>query len=141
MKSRKGVALVVSVVLSLLALTFIGVLLYIGTQSTRVSGLKREYTSALEVCKGVANYLMTLMDRDELCSNTIPPGCAPNTPINLGSYSNFGEFQASATLLRYIQEDPANPDSPKTYAVRVEAHSTANPSDRAEVEFVYRVHF
>ncbi|WP_456419426.1 hypothetical protein [Thermovibrio sp.] len=147
---RNGFALLSSIVLALIALTFVGVLLYMGSQSTRVSGLKREYSSAYEACRGIADYLITLMERGSLCDSLQDPaacdrpGIISNIPIGLGAYSELGHFQMEAELKHCIPEengtcrDAERTDGARLYHVTVRAQG---PQDRAEVEFVYRVYY
>ncbi|WP_457678568.1 hypothetical protein [Thermovibrio sp.] len=134
-KRRKGVALLTVLILAFISLAFIGALLYLITSGARITGIETRYTSALEVAKGVSNYLMQLMDDDKLCKTYV--NCSvPNSVINLGSYSNFGDYEAKAVLLRKV-------DDPKTgatvYAVEVKVVNRNTPGEKTVVDFVYKV--
>ncbi len=122
-------------ILAFISLAFIGALLYLITSGARITGIETRYTSALEVAKGVSNYLMQLMDDDKLCKTYV--NCSvPNSVINLGSYSNFGDYEAKAVLLRKV-------DDPKTgatvYAVEVKVVNRNTPGEKTVVDFVYKV--
>lgn len=134
MKKRKGLALTTVLVLSVIALAFTGVMLYMLTSSTQMAGIQYRYRSSLEVAKGVSQYLMSLMDSNKLCNYT---DCSrPNQPINLGNYATVGDYRVEAKLLRYIQ-------NPKTgasiYSVEVKVVNTRNPEEHSTVYFVYKV--
>ena len=131
---RKGLALTTVLILSLIALAFTGVMLYMLTSSTHMGGAQYRYRSSLEVAKGVSQYLMSLMDSEELCSHT---DCSKsNEPINLGSYSNIGDFRVEAKLLSYIQ-DPNT--GAVVYSVEVRVTNRKIPAEHSTVDFVYKV--
>jgi hypothetical protein len=136
---RKGIALIVALVLSLVAMVFIGALFYLLTSGTQISGMYKTYTSSLEVAKGISNYLMRLMDNGDFCKFT---SCnSTNATIDLGNYSRIDNFQVNATLLYRILENPTDPvNSPQTYAVELKVVNENNPSDKTTVDFVYRIH-
>lgn len=133
--SRKGIAFITVLILAAVALAFTGIMLYLVTTGTRITGIETRYTSSLEVAKGVSNYLMQLMDEDKLCGYYV--NCSTsNAPINLDGYANFGDYTATAVLLRKV-------DDPKTgasvYAVEVKVFNKNTPSEKAIVDFVYKV--
>ena len=131
---RKGLALTTVLILSVIALAFTGIMLYMVTTSSQMSGMAYRYRSSLEVAKGVSQYLMSLMDSDELCKYT---DCTrPNQQINLGSYSNIGNYRVQAKLLRYIN-DPTT--GAAIYSVEVNVINTKTPSEHSTVDFVYKV--
>lgn len=131
---RRGLALTTVLILSVIALAFTGIMLYMVTASSQMSGMAYRYRSSLEVAKGVSQYLMTLMDNDELCKYT---NCTrSNQPINLGSYSNIGDYKVQAKLLKYIN-DPTT--GAVIYSVEVNVINTKVPSEHSTVDFVYKV--
>ncbi len=136
---RRGIVLIVALVLSLIAMVFIGALFYLLTSGTQISGIYKTYTSSLEVAKGISNYLMRLMDNGEFCKFT---SCnSTNAIINLGDYSRIDGFQINATLLYRVLENPADSiNSPQTYAVELKVVNLKNPNDKTTVDFVYRIH-
>ncbi len=131
---RKGQSLIAVFILSIIAFALTAIMLYMMKSTTRMVGAQYHYRSALEVAKGVSQYLMLLMDEDKLCSYT---DCSEaNQPINLGSYATIGDYRVEAKLLRYIQD-------PKTgasiYSVEVKVVNTRNPEKHSTVDFVYKV--
>ena len=136
---RRGIALIVALILSLIAMIFIGALFYLLNTGTQISGMYKTYTSSLEVAKGVSSYLMKLMDRGEFCDFT---SCnSTNASIDLGNYSRIDNFLVNATLLYRILENPAKPvSSPQTFAVEVKVVNLKNPADKTTVDFVYRIY-
>jgi hypothetical protein len=134
MEKRKGVALITVLVLSFIALAFVSVLLFMITRGTQVAGGEKRYISSLEVAKGVSNYLMELMDEDTFCDYV---DCSKeNVPVNLGSYAKFGDYEVKAVLLKKV-------DIPSTrtaiYAVELSVKNKKRPSEKAVVDFVYKV--
>src|SRR3990170_8844714 len=55
LKSEKGIALVVVLVLSAVALTIMTALIYMITSSTRISGIQKSYKTAVEAGQGGAD--------------------------------------------------------------------------------------
>ncbi|RKQ64012.1 hypothetical protein C7457_0902 [Thermovibrio guaymasensis] len=133
--ARKGIALLTVLILATIALAFTGVMLYLVTAGIKITGIETRYTSSLEVAKGVSNYLMQLMNEDKLCGYYVNCNVF-NAPINLGSYSNFGDYQATAVLLRKL-DDPETGAS--VYAIEVKVTNKNVPAEKAIVDFVYEV--
>ena len=135
MKSRNGIALITTLVLALIALAFTGAMLYMLTSGTRMSGVERRYTTALEAAKGASDYIMRQMVDGTLSCSI--PDCNPpqggRTPINLGQFSNLGGYQVQAWVLSKTQEG-----GNIVYAVEVEA-TNATISQKATVDFVYKL--
>lgn len=57
MKNEKGIALITSLLLTLISLAMILVALYMVTQGTRVSGLFKSYKTGLEASYGAADFI------------------------------------------------------------------------------------
>ncbi len=136
---RKGITLIITLILSLVALIVIASLFYLISSNTYISGSYKNYTNSEEVAKGISNYLFRLMDTGDFCKYT---SCnLPNSPINLGNFSQIDNFSINATLLSRVLENPASPSlSPQIYAVEVKVVNKKNPSDKTIVDFVYRIH-
>jgi hypothetical protein len=131
---RRGLALITVLILALVALGFTAVMLYMLTSGTKITGSATRYTSSLEVAKGVSSYLMQLMEDNTFCSYTDCNGT--DVPINLGSYGAFGDYEASARLLRRVVDSATGAT---VYAVEVEVHNVKMPNEKAIVDFVYKV--
>lgn len=99
-----------------------------------MAGMQYRYRSSIEVAKGVSQYLMSLMDENELCNYT---DCnKTNQPIDLGKYAVIGDYKVEAKLLKYIR-DPRTGAS--VYAVELKVVNTKIPTEHSTVEFVYKV--
>lgn len=102
------------------------------TSSTQMTGFQVRYRNSLEVAKGVSQYLITLIDQDELCNLT---NCSEkNQPIRLGRYSQIGDYKIDAKLLSVVNSGGAS-----IYAIKVSVINKKIPSQRSTVEFVYKV--
>ncbi|WP_456456110.1 hypothetical protein [Thermovibrio sp.] len=136
---RKGITLIITLILSLVALIAIASLFYLISSSTQISGSYKKYTNSEEVAKGISNYLFRLMDTGDFCKYT---DCnSSNSAVNLGNFSQIDDFYVNATLLYRVLENPASPStSPQIYAVEVKVVSKENPNDKTVVDFVYRIH-
>ncbi|OMH41242.1 hypothetical protein BLW93_00810 [Desulfurobacterium indicum] len=136
MKQRKGLVLIVTLIVTFIASAFIAALLYMLFNNVVTIGSKKRYSGSLEVAKGVSSYLMELMDDDKLCSYT---DCSKtNQPIQLGSYSSFGNYNATATLIKRI--DLNNKGEGVVYSVEVIVRNQKIPSEHSVIDFVYRVY-
>ena len=134
MGRREGLALTTVLILSVIALAFTGIMLYMLTSSTQMAGTQYRYRSSIEVAKGVSQYLMSLMDEDELCNYT---DCTKtDQPIDLGKYAVIGNYKVEARLLKYIK-DPQTGAS--VYAVELKVVNAKVPAEHSTVDFVYKV--
>ena len=74
-KSQKGIALIVALILSLVSLMLVGMALYVVTQGTRLSGRLRIYASSLSAAKGAyeitTNILSSIKDNQSYDLNNI----------------------------------------------------------------------
>ncbi|MDQ7038294.1 MAG: hypothetical protein Q9N26_03725 [Aquificota bacterium] len=133
MKGERGIALITTLLLGLIAVSLIGVLLYILTAGTRISGVEKRYSIALEAAKGASEYVIQLI----LSGNLTCGGggaCGPdNNVIDLGPYSNLQGFNITARYLGEISRFGVY-----VYSIRVTAESPAT-GERAVIDFVYRV--
>jgi hypothetical protein len=137
MKSNnKGMALILTLVLSFVAMMLVGAMLYFLNTGTSVSGIQKRYASALDAAKGVADVVINnLFNESATCSGGIninDDNCSKGSSIELGDYSTLGNYNLTATLLGKY-----NSGSTYFYAVKVEA--TSNTGEKSIVEFVYKV--
>ena len=130
---ERGVALVTTLVLGLVAVLLIGVLMYFLTAGTRISGAEKRYSVALEAARGASEYIIQL-----LLSGSITCGgggvCGPdNNSIDLGPFQNIQGFDITATYLGEVSRFGVY-----VYSIRVSATSPST-GETAVVDFVYRV--
>ena len=134
---RKGMVLITVVIVSLIALTFTGALLYLVSSQTSITGAEKRYTSALEVAKGVSSYLMQLMTEGELCTMI---DCSRNLQ-KISENPNFhfkrlGKYKVEAYLLKKI---PPNSSPEGIYSVKLVVKNVNNEREKSEIYFVYEV--
>ena len=129
MKER-GIALVTTLVLGLIAVVLIGILLYVLTTGTRISGVEKRYSVALEAAKGASEYIIErLLSGNLTCNGGL--SCNPGDPIDMGPFSSLQGFNITATYLGEVSRFGVY-----VYSIRVTATST---DETAVVDFVYRV--
>ncbi len=141
--NQKGIALVTTLVLGLIALAFIGALLYFLTSGTKISGVEKRYYTALEAAKGGANLVISnILSGDLKCNGS---SCTP-CPTSISNtckidliQSNFGNYSVEAYLLGKESFVDINGNQIKVYTVRVVAKNSNKPNEKAEIEFVYKV--
>ncbi|BAI80334.1 conserved hypothetical protein [Deferribacter desulfuricans SSM1] len=132
--NNKGIALLTTLILSLVALGFVAAIMYMLNSSTNISGTHKRYQNALMAARGASEYIMDKLvsgDEKSLCNNQL---CTDNTTIDLNSL--FSEYDVEATVLnRY--EDTVNDII--VYSIRVNAINKNNPKEKSIIEFVYKV--
>jgi len=132
MRGERGIALITTLLLGLVAVVLIGVLLYVLTTGTRISGVEKRYSIALEAAKGASEYIIQLI----LSGNLTCGGggaCGPGDTIDLGPYGNLQGFNITALYLGEISRFGVY-----VYSIRVMAESPTT-GESAIVDFVYRV--
>ncbi len=130
---ERGIALVTTLVLGLIALVIIAALMFVMITGTEISGVSKRYTGALEAAKGSAEYIMQRILEGTLTCNG-GGVCAPGDPIDLEAFvSSVPGYNVTAVYLGEIASFGTY-----VYAIRVEARGASAP-ERAVVEFVYRV--
>jgi len=152
--NNKGVALITTLALGLVALVFISAFLYIILNSTKTSGQMKTYTSALEVAKGTASYLMNIVlepNWDSLlkCDSSSPncEDCVKNN--NCGPCSlNYKECKLDVSDLQnevsgysidaYILDIKEYGTNKKIFTFKVISQKN-NSSEKAEIDFIYKV--
>lgn len=132
--NNKGIALLTTLILSLVALGFVAAIMYMLNSSTNISGTHKRYQNALMAARGASEYIMDKLvsgDENSLCNNQL---CTDNTTVDLSSL--FSEYDVKATVLnRY--EDTVNDII--VYSIRVNAINKNNPKEKSIIEFVYKV--
>ncbi|GAB6071804.1 hypothetical protein JCM14244_01810 [Venenivibrio stagnispumantis] len=139
--NEKGIALVTVLALSVVALLIVGALIYMLIKGTWLSGADKRYHSALEAGKGAATIVMNkLLNGENLKCNK--NNCTPcpttendNCKIDLG-VSDFGDYNVNV----YLIDMKPTQNSGTIYTFRVRAKNKNNQSEKAEIEFVYRVY-
>ena len=150
MKSNeKGIALITTLVLGLVALVFISGFLYIILTSTKTSGTIKTYTSALEVAKGTASYLMSVTLDGALKCDALSSSCNDcldngncdncendytNCKLDVSNLQNkISDYDIEAYLLTKEVEGNIY-----IYSFKVKAKKK-NGNEKSEIDFVYKV--
>ncbi len=133
MRGERGIALVTTLLLGIIAAVLIGALLYLIISGTQVSGIGKKYSVALEAAKGASEYIIERILADNLtCGGG--GACSPtNNVIDLGPYSSIQGFNIEAIYLGEVSRFGVY-----VYSIRVRAYSTTT-DEVAIVDFVYRV--
>ncbi|WP_029520373.1 hypothetical protein [Persephonella sp. IF05-L8] len=138
--NEKGIALLTTLILGLVALAFIGALLYFLTSGTRFSGTEKRYYTALEAAKGGADSIIStlLIDGDVTCNNGNNCVSCPLTPsdsckIDLTT-TTLGNYNIEAYLLGKETTTYST-----VFSIRVIARNPQQPNEKAEIEFVYKI--
>ena len=130
MRSDKGMTLVSTLVMSFIAVGFIGALLFIITNATQISGSTAKYISALEVAKGVTDYIVSKVNAGTLtCSGTT---CTPTNNVVDISGLALSEYDVTAT---YLGETPGTGFIVYAFSISVKRN---NKEETATVEFLYK---
>ncbi len=156
---EKGIALVTTLVLGLVALTFIGALLYMLTSESSSSGISKRYTTALEAAKGSADYVISSLLADQLicASNDGSVKCkcvdldenlyCPDSPgieakkVELPTeFRNLGGYSVDITLLAKKTSKETIDERVEIYSFQIiSKRSTGKEPEKAEIDFVYKV--
>jgi hypothetical protein len=139
-KSERGIALVVVLVLSAVALALMTALIYMITSGTQISGLQKRYKTSLEAGKGGTDIFYMLVDRrgdqidtgnfmtdlqnaqlspsipllDSACSGTSLGGTPPATPLQAKLQTPTTSWSSGCD--RSLSIDP---DNPATYDMKL----------------------
>jgi len=135
-KNAKGMALLVTLILSFVALGFIAAILYLVNTSTGSSGSTKRYFMALETAKGVSDYVIGKILSEEL-SCVGGGGCDSGDEIVVEitppDHDVYAEMLSDPKTFTYNGVDYT------VYSIRITAKNK-NTNDIAKIEFVYRVY-
>lgn len=133
--NEKGMALLVTLVLSFVALGFIAAILYLVNTSTSGSGATKRYSMALETAKGVSDYVIEKILSDDLtCSGA---SCDSGETIDMDITPP--DHSVEAKMLSDPKKVTLSGVDYTIYSVRVKAENNKT-NNKAIVEFVYRTY-
>jgi len=146
--NNKGIALITTLVLGLVALVFISALLYLILYSTKSSQNVKIYTNALEVAKGTASYIMNLsLSNSIACKTTDCQKCVEdndcssceidykNCEIDVSAINaKVADYSVKAYLLTKAVPEP----DVSIYSFKVITEGTKS-DQKAEIDFVYKI--
>jgi len=127
---RKGLVLITVLILSLIALIFVNVAVFVSVRFTSISGSEKRYRSALEYAKGVSSYLMEQMvsgNIQRLVNNV-------TKKIDVSNLSQ-GKYRVEATLLGTVTTPTGT-----VYVVEVEVTDRNSSVEKAVIDFGYEVY-
>jgi hypothetical protein len=158
-QNNKGIALVTTLVLGLVALTFIGALLYMLTSESGSSGISKRYTTALEAAKGAADYVISGLLAEKLICSSFDGAvqckcseldenlsCPDTTGVKVGKvilpaeFQQLGDFSVNVELLAKEIAKETIDERVEIYSFRVlSSKSTGREPEKAEIDFVYKI--
>lgn len=140
-QNKKGFSLLITLILSFVALGFIAALIYLIISSTFLSGKGKRYTNALEAAKGITDQIVYLINVANSDSQICEPSPCDNGS-NIIGISNLlagSGYNANATVLRKTTYSYGSPSKNyDLYLINIKVNSTTS-KDKAEVEFAYEV--
>lgn len=156
-KNESGIALIVTILLSFLALVLIAGMLYVILNGTKLSGYGKQYATALDAAKGGVNIVTNMMNYD-LTSPDLPAGTysIPNqtcfqtkldTPTQYWNCSSspdismqLGQYTVNATITstQIILPNTPQGSTYTYYSTNVQATS-ASHKETATINFVYKI--
>ncbi|MDQ7031265.1 MAG: hypothetical protein Q9M37_00895 [Desulfonauticus sp.] len=132
--NNSGFALISTLILGLIAMGFVAALFLMLNSTAYFSTNQKIYTSALEVSKGVKNYIITkLLNNDLRCKDH--DICSNNDPVDINW--DVPGYEIEATLIskyKNIKEDYT------IYLFNVKI-SKNNSEDKVDVDFIYRLNW
>ncbi|ADR18077.1 hypothetical protein [Calditerrivibrio nitroreducens] len=140
MNNKKGFSLIITLILSFVAVGFIAALLYLIMSGTVLSGKGKVYTSAIEAAKGLTERIVDAINTDTLyCGGSNTP-CSDNGVINT-SIINTPGYNTIGTVIKrqeYSKNVGGQTQSYYIYLINIKVNSSTS-KDKAEVEFAYEV--
>lgn len=146
MTNKKGMALVTTLVLSLIALILLSTVILMIIKSTNITGSSKRYATAVEAAKGASDYIINAIFED--AGKTLDPNCLihcnndnsscidicpDNSIINL-PFSKLDKYNINAKLIRRYSVSDAT-----YYSVQVETYAVDNTKEKAFIQFIYKI--
>lgn len=145
----KGVALVTTLVLSIIAMALVSIVYLVVTAGIKMSGVEKRYITELDAAKGVAEYVMaTLLTENLTCNGSTNPCVSDATCTNPSS--NIYIHPNVCTALNkpncanisacYLNATPVDPLYPSKKVVSVRVLSNNPSNEQTLIEFVYNLY-
>ncbi|MGA1846941.1 hypothetical protein [Deferribacter abyssi] len=131
---NKGMALVTTLILSLVALGFVAAILYMINSSTNISGSHKRYQNTLMAARSAAEYIMDKIligDENILCNGSL---CSDNTTFDLNNLTN--DYNINVKVLDKSEDSTTGVT---VYSFRVTTTNKNNPKEKSVIEFVFKV--
>lgn len=145
-KSNNGLALITTLLLSIIALLIVGAAYYLLTSGTKISGIQSRYTTALEAAKGATDYVRSIIfdnfdnisSEEKACSSLAECSGYTGNCIDLPKfhYNKLGGFDICAKALdvKYFPKEDM-----VIYTVEVRAQNPSNKDEKSIIQFVYQI--
>jgi hypothetical protein len=159
-KNQDGIALIIVIFISTLALILVGLMLWLVLGGTKISSMSSQYKSASDAAKGASNIVISMLKFDsptpDLPANDYSianPTCMtiklekpaiawsnwscsssePDITIQLGSYTVYTTIVLTQVIL------PQKNNAPVTYFYTVKVHAFNNQNESSNITFVYKI--
>lgn len=159
-KNQDGIALIIVIFISALALILVGLMLWLVLGGTKISGMSSQYKSASDAAKGASSIVISMLKFDsptpDLPANDYSianPTCMtiklekptiawsnwncsnsnPDITIKLGSYTVYATIILTQVIL------PQKNNAPITYFYTVKVHAFNNQHESSNINFVYKI--
>lgn len=161
MKEKQGgMALIIVILISALALVLVGLMLWLILGGTKISGMSSEYKSAQDAAKGASNVVISMLKFDSPTPDmpssdyTLPnPTCTtiklekptiawsnwscsnsnPDITMQLGNYTVYATIILTQIIL------PEKNNAPTTYFYTVKVHAFNQQNESSNISFVYKI--
>jgi Tfp pilus assembly protein PilX len=132
--NNKGMALIITLILSLVSLGLLAALFFLTTSGTRISGINLRYATSLEAAKGASDFIIDKILDESLTCNSGSYNCTTNSTIDMGAFSTISGYSINAKILNKKQV------ATDIYLYSIQVDSTKSNSDeKSTIQFVLRV--
>jgi len=159
-KNNSGMALIIVILISALALILMGLMLWLTIGGTKISGMSSQYKSAQDAAKGASEIVISMLKFDSPTPD-LPPSdyaisnpncvtiklekptiawgywnCSNNNPdiiMKLGSYTVYATIILTQVIL------PQKNNNPTIYYYTVKIHAFNQQNESANISFVYEI--
>ncbi len=159
-KKQNGIALIIVIFISALALILVGLMLWLILGGTKISGMSSQYKSAQDAAKGGSNIVISMLKFDSPTPDLPPnlysisnPTCitiklekptlawnnwncsniSPDITMQLGSYTVYATIILTQVVL------PKNNNAPTLYFYTVKIHAFNQQNESSNITFVYKI--
>ncbi|NPA13076.1 MAG: hypothetical protein GXO45_03715 [Aquificae bacterium] len=140
LENKKGIALLTALILGFISLSIVATVVYLLINHTKVSSMSYNYTTALEVGKGIANLIINRIENGTLqCGGKSCIPCPRETTdrckIDIG-INQLGDYTVEGYLTGY-KGVILGTDNYQIFTVKV--ISSGKRGEVAQIEFIYQL--
>ncbi|HIJ79892.1 MAG: hypothetical protein OEY01_14985 [Desulfobulbaceae bacterium] len=142
--NEKGIALVTTLLMGLIAMGLVAIAFFLATTSTEMSGIEKRYITELDAAKGAAQYIMTDLRAGILKCNGGNPCIGDTTCASVGSVIDLNSNVCNGLgkpACANISACYLNETSSTDFTLISVSITSTNPTfnEQATVDFVYRI--